>query len=110
MIASNCRVARSTTDSSPNAPARAGTAGGLIETLEAISRQGTLHRPQTQGIVLKAPDTSEMNEAVARLADRGDLRLDMRRACQVIMSARNGLPDVAVTASPIQVVTPFNLP
>ncbi len=242
-----------------------GTAGGLIETLEGISRQGTLSRPQTQGIVLKAPDTSEMNEAVARLADRGipvvtlvtdlprsprtayvgidnraagataaylitqwlgrrpgavlvtlsrsffrceeeremgfrsalrsmrpnrrvidvtetdgldatirglvlralrteanvpavssigggntailgafaeagrpeplfiahdldednirllrggqiaamlhhDLRLDMRRACQVIMSAKSGLPDFAVTASAIQVVTPFNIP
>ncbi len=39
-----------------------------------------------------------------------DLRLDMRRACQVIMSARNGLPDFPVTASAIQVVTPFNIP
>ena len=39
-----------------------------------------------------------------------DLRLDMRRACQVIMSARNGLPDFPVSASAIQVVTPFNIP
>jgi LacI family transcriptional regulator len=39
-----------------------------------------------------------------------DLRLDMRRASQVIMSARNGPPDCAVTASAIQVVTPFNIP
>ena len=39
-----------------------------------------------------------------------DLRLDMRRACQVIMSARNGLPDFAVASSAIQVVTPFNIP
>ena len=169
-------------------------ARGLIETLESIAR----HR--TQGIVLKAPDTGEVNEAVARLAGRGipvvtlvtdlprsprtayvgldatirglvlealkneaavpgvysigggntailaafadsgrpaplllahdldednirllrvgqvaavlhhDLRLDMRRAAQVIMSAANGLPDFAVAPSPIAVVTPFNLP
>jgi LacI family transcriptional regulator len=39
-----------------------------------------------------------------------DLRADMRRACQVIMSARNGLPAFAVTASAIGVVTPFNIP
>jgi LacI family transcriptional regulator len=39
-----------------------------------------------------------------------DLRLDMRRACQVIMSARNGLPDFPVTASAIQIVTPSNIP
>jgi LacI family transcriptional regulator len=39
-----------------------------------------------------------------------DLRLDMRRACQVIMSARHALPDFPVTPSAIQVVTPYNLP
>jgi hypothetical protein len=39
-----------------------------------------------------------------------DLRLDLRRACQVIMSARNGLPDFAVAPSAIGVVTPFNIP
>ena len=38
-----------------------------------------------------------------------DLRLDMRRACQVIISARNGLPGFAVTSSAIQVITPFNI-
>lgn len=35
---------------------------------------------------------------------------DMRRASQVIMSAQNALPDFAVTASAIQVVTPYNIP
>jgi len=39
-----------------------------------------------------------------------DLRLDLRRASQVIMSARSELPDFAVTSSAIQVVTPFNIP
>ena len=39
-----------------------------------------------------------------------DLRLDLRRACQVIMSARHALPDFPVTASVIQVVTPYNMP
>jgi hypothetical protein len=39
-----------------------------------------------------------------------DLRLDLRRACQVIMSARNGPPDFAVAPSAIGVVTPFNIP
>ena len=38
------------------------------------------------------------------------MRFDMRRASQVIMSVGIGLPDSAVTASPIQVVTPVNLP
>jgi LacI family transcriptional regulator len=48
-----------------------GPADGLIETLDAISRRGTPSHPATQGIVLKAPDTAEVNEAVARLAGRG---------------------------------------
>lgn len=39
-----------------------------------------------------------------------DLRLDMRQACQVIMSARHALPDFPVTPSAIQVVTPYSLP
>jgi hypothetical protein len=39
-----------------------------------------------------------------------DLRLDTRLACQVIMSAWNGLPDFPVDASAVQVVTPFNIP
>jgi hypothetical protein len=39
-----------------------------------------------------------------------DLRLDLRRAGQVIMSARHALPDFPVTASAIQVVTPCNMP
>lgn len=39
-----------------------------------------------------------------------DLRLDMRRAAQVIMSARYRLPDFTVAPSPVQVVTPFNIP
>lgn len=42
-----------------------GTAAGLIGTLDGFGRKGT------QGVVLKAPDTSEVNEAVARLAGRG---------------------------------------
>lgn len=39
-----------------------------------------------------------------------DLRLDMRRASQVIMSARGALPRFAATTSAIQVVTPYNIP
>jgi LacI family transcriptional regulator len=39
-----------------------------------------------------------------------DLRTDMRRACQVILSARGGLPDFSVPASAIQVITPHNIP
>lgn len=48
-----------------------GSAADLIETLDGIGRRGTPSRPATAGIVLKAPDTSEVNEAVARLAGRG---------------------------------------
>ena len=39
-----------------------------------------------------------------------DLRVDMRRASQVIMSAQNALPGFAVAPSAIQVVTPYNVP
>ena len=48
-----------------------GSAADLIQTLDGIGRRGTPSRPATQGIVLKALDTSEVNEAVARLAGRG---------------------------------------
>jgi len=41
-----------------------GPAGHLPETLDGIGRRGT------QGIILKAPDVSEVNESVARLAAR----------------------------------------
>src|SRR5206468_7421948 len=41
-----------------------GPAGRLLETLDGIGRRGT------QGIILKAPDISEVNESVARLAAR----------------------------------------
>ncbi|GAA1695669.1 LacI family DNA-binding transcriptional regulator [Streptomyces yatensis] len=40
-----------------------------------------------------------------------DLRQDMRRACQIIMRAHGALPDDGpVLPSPIQVVTPYNMP
>ena len=48
-----------------------GPAAALIETLDRIGRQGTPGRQRTQGVVLKGPDTGEMNEAVARLTGRG---------------------------------------
>jgi LacI family transcriptional regulator len=41
-----------------------GPVGPLLETLDGIGRRGT------QGIILKAPDTGEVNESVARLAAR----------------------------------------
>ena len=41
-----------------------GPIGPLLETLDGIGRQGT------QGIILKAPDTGEVNESVVRLAAR----------------------------------------
>ncbi|POX37324.1 LacI family transcriptional regulator [Streptomyces sp. Ru73] len=40
-----------------------------------------------------------------------DLRQDMRRACQTIMRAHKALPgEVSSLPSPIQVVTPYNMP
>jgi LacI family transcriptional regulator len=40
-----------------------------------------------------------------------DLRQDMRRACQTVMRAHGALPEEGPhLPSPIQVVTPFNLP
>ncbi|HEY1321800.1 MAG TPA: substrate-binding domain-containing protein, partial [Streptosporangiaceae bacterium] len=41
-----------------------GPAGHLVETLDGIGRRGT------QGVILKAPDVSEVNESVACLAAR----------------------------------------
>jgi LacI family transcriptional regulator len=39
-----------------------------------------------------------------------DLRQDMRTACRHIMQAQGALRAVSVTLSPVQVITPFNLP
>jgi LacI family transcriptional regulator len=39
-----------------------------------------------------------------------DLRQDMRTACRHIMQAQGALREVAATLSPVQVITPFNLP
>ncbi len=90
-------------------PAVYSVGGGNTAILDAFAEGG---RPAP---VFIAHDLDEDNASLlhgGRIAAvlHHDLRLDMRRACQVIMSARNGLPDFPVTASAIQVVTPFNIP
>lgn len=90
-------------------PAVYSIGGGNTAILDAFARAG---RPAP---VLIAHDLDEDNIRLLRGGQiaavlHHDLRLDMRRACQVIMSARNGLPGFPVTPSPIQVVTPFNIP
>ncbi len=90
-------------------PAAYSVGGGNTAILDAFAKAG---RPAP---VFIAHDLDEDNIRLLRggriaAVLHHDLRLDMRRACQVIMSARNGLPDFPVTASAIQVVTPFNIP
>ena len=90
-------------------PAIYSIGGGNTAILDAFAAAG---RPAP---VFIAHDLDEDNIRLLRGGQLAavlhhDLRLDMRRACQVIMSARNGLPDFPVTASAIQVVTPFNIP
>lgn len=90
-------------------PAVYSIGGGNAAILDAFARAG---RPAP---VLIAHDLDEDNITLLRDGQiaavlHHDLRLDMRRACQAIISARNGLPAFLLTASPIQVVTPFNVP
>ena len=92
-----------------NVPAVYSIGGGNTAILEAFAEAG---RPAPLFI---AHDLDQDNLRLLRAGRiaavlHHDLRLDMRRASQVIMSAGGGLPDSAVTASPIQVVTPFNIP
>jgi LacI family transcriptional regulator len=93
----------------PAVPAVYSIGGGNTAILAAFAAAG---RPSP---LLIAHDLDDDNVQLLRGGQLGavlhhDLRIDLRRACQVIMSARNGLPGFAVTASAIQVVTPFNVP
>jgi LacI family transcriptional regulator len=90
-------------------PAVYSIGGGNTAILDAFAEAG---RPAP---LLVAHDLDEDNLRLLRggriaAVLHHDLRLDMRRASQVIMSARRGLPEVGVSASPVQVVTPFNIP
>lgn len=90
-------------------PAVYSIGGGNTAILAAFAEAG---RPAP---LLLAHDLDEDNIRLLRGGQvaavlHHDLRLDMRRAAQVIMSATNGLPDFAVVPSAIAVVTPFNLP
>ncbi len=93
----------------PAVPAVYSIGGGNAAILDAFAAAG---RPAP---LLVAHDLDDDNIRLLRGGPLAavlhhDLRLDMRRACQVIMSARNGLPDFAVAPSAIGVVTPFNIP
>jgi LacI family transcriptional regulator len=90
-------------------PAVYSVGGGNTAILDAFGEAG-LPAP-----VLIAHDLDEDNARLLRSGQvaavlHHDLRLDLRRACQAIISARSGLPASVVSASAIQVVTPFNIP
>jgi LacI family transcriptional regulator len=96
-------------DTGDPVPAAYSIGGGNTAILDAFAARG---RPAP---VLIAHDLDADNIRLLRAGRiaavlHHDLRADLRRACQVIMSARHALPDFAVTPSTVQVVTPFNLP
>jgi LacI family transcriptional regulator len=90
-------------------PAAYSIGGGNTAILDAFADSG---RPAP---LLIAHDLDEDNVRLLRggrvaAVLHHDLRVDMRRASQVIMSAQNALPGFAVDPSAIQVVTPYNVP
>ncbi len=90
-------------------PAAYSIGGGNTAILDAFTASG---RPAPLLIAHDLDDDNIRLLRAGRIAAvlHHDLRADMRRACQVIMSAQHALPDFAVTLSTIQLVTPFNLP
>jgi LacI family transcriptional regulator len=90
-------------------PAAYSIGGGNTAILDAFAESG---RPAP---LLIAHDLDEDNIRLLRAGRvaavlHHDLRADMRRASQVIMSAQNALPGFTVAPSAIQVVTPYNVP
>ncbi|MGH3508292.1 MAG: LacI family DNA-binding transcriptional regulator [Nocardioidaceae bacterium] len=86
--------------------------GGNVATVETFEELG---RPMPVFIGHDVDDDNRDLLRRGRLAAvlDHDLRQDMRRACQLIMQAQEALPALAGVAagpSPIQVVTPYNLP
>ena len=59
---------------------------------------------------LDADNALLLKEGRIRAVLHHDLRQDMRIACRHIMHAHGALREVEATLSPVQVITPFNLP
>lgn len=84
--------------------------GGNLATLEAFRRAGR------ECSAFIAHDLDEDNAVLLRQRRLSavlhhDLRDDMRRVCRIIMQANGALPGpIHSLPSPIQVVTPFNVP
>jgi LacI family transcriptional regulator len=86
--------------------------GGNVATVETF---GALGRPPP---VFVGHDVDDDNRDLLRRGHLAavldhDLRQDLRRACQLIIQAQDALPALGAVAagpSPIQVVTPYNLP
>lgn len=85
--------------------------GGNVATVETFEAMGRACH------VFVGHDVDEDNRMLLRQGRisavlHHDLSHDMRRACQVIMHAQNALSGggVAVAPSPMQVVTPYNIP
>ncbi|MET7763579.1 LacI family DNA-binding transcriptional regulator [Streptomyces sp. NPDC005393] len=85
--------------------------GGNIATLEAFEALG---RECAVFIAhdLDGDNTRLLREGRLSAVLHHDLRQDMRRACQIVMRAQGALPGWGggVPPSPIQVVTPYNMP
>ncbi|MFF3906150.1 LacI family DNA-binding transcriptional regulator [Streptomyces sp. NPDC001848] len=84
--------------------------GGNAATLEAFAALG---RAPAVFIAhdLDRDNTRLLRERRISAVLHHDLRQDMRRACQTVMRAHGALPEEGSRPpSPIQVVTPFNLP
>jgi LacI family transcriptional regulator len=101
-------VARALRDAGP-VPAVYSIGGGNTAILAAFAAAGL--RPP----LLIAHDLDQDNVRLLRGGQAAavlhhDLRSDLRRASQVIMSARDALPDFTVPPSGIQVITPCNIP
>lgn len=86
--------------------------GGNTATLDAFAALG--RRPHVfVAHDLDQDNTRLLTEHRISVVLHHDLRHDMRRACQTIMRAHHALPDEgegAFRPSPIQVVTPYNMP
>ncbi|WP_128378199.1 LacI family DNA-binding transcriptional regulator [Streptomyces cavernae] len=97
-------------DRDPDIGAVYSIGGGNAATLDAFK---TLGREPAVFIAhdLDQDNTRLLRERRISAVLHHDLRQDMRRACQTVMRAHGALPDEGPhLPSPIQVVTPFNMP
>ncbi|HEV7654697.1 MAG TPA: LacI family DNA-binding transcriptional regulator [Mycobacteriales bacterium] len=84
--------------------------GGNVATVEAFEAAGR-HCAAFVGHDLDPDNRRLLRDGRISAVLHHDLRQDMRRACQIIMQAHRALPGPLRTApSPVQIITPFNVP